>query len=435
MPSPPRTPARRGAAARPVLQLARHPQPRGRRLRGLRRERRPRARRRRRTTSPSCAPRTPTRPTTRSSTACASSATAASSASTRRRSCASCCAGVGPFDVVVDVQNGIPFASTWAGRTPVVVLVHHVHREQWPVVYGPVRSRIGWWLESRLAPRVYRGSPLRRRLATPPAASSSRSGVARRPTSPSCTTACERPLLDPAPDRPTRRILVLGPAGPPQAGRARARPRPPSCAASTPTLRVARRRRRLVVAAAAPRRPQRLGVERPRRVHRLRRRAAPSTRSSARAWVLALPSLKEGWGLVVMEAAGYAVPTVGYARGRRRRRVRRRRRHRAARRRRGRVHRGPAPAARRRRAAPIARHGRRGAHLGVRLGHRRPQSFARVLARAAGRPETAAVEEVEPAHVHHEPEPPSRRHRSGDDDGRHPAGVTATVDGSGQLLP
>jgi glycosyltransferase involved in cell wall biosynthesis len=28
--------------------------------------------------------------------------------------------------------------------------------------------------------------------------------------------------------------------------------------------------------------------------------------------VLALPSLKEGWGLVVMEAAGYAVPTVGY---------------------------------------------------------------------------------------------------------------------------
>jgi glycosyltransferase involved in cell wall biosynthesis len=32
----------------------------------------------------------------------------------------------------------------------------------------------------------------------------------------------------------------------------------------------------------------------------------------ARAWVLALPSLKEGWGLVVLEAAGYAVPSVGY---------------------------------------------------------------------------------------------------------------------------
>jgi glycosyltransferase involved in cell wall biosynthesis len=30
------------------------------------------------------------------------------------------------------------------------------------------------------------------------------------------------------------------------------------------------------------------------------------------AWVLALPSLKEGWGLVVGEAAGHGVPTVAY---------------------------------------------------------------------------------------------------------------------------
>jgi glycosyltransferase involved in cell wall biosynthesis len=32
----------------------------------------------------------------------------------------------------------------------------------------------------------------------------------------------------------------------------------------------------------------------------------------AESWVLVLPSLKEGWGLVVMEAAGYRVPTVAY---------------------------------------------------------------------------------------------------------------------------
>ena len=36
-------------------------------------------------------------------------------------------------------------------------------------------------------------------------------------------------------------------------------------------------------------------------------------RQVARAWVLALPSLKEGWGLVVMEAASRGVPTVAYA--------------------------------------------------------------------------------------------------------------------------
>ena len=65
---------------------------------------------------------------------------------------------LGRFDVVVDVQNGVPFASTLVTRAPVVNLVHHVHREQWPVVYGPARSRIGWFLESQVGPRVYRRS-------------------------------------------------------------------------------------------------------------------------------------------------------------------------------------------------------------------------------------------------------------------------------------
>jgi glycosyltransferase involved in cell wall biosynthesis len=35
-------------------------------------------------------------------------------------------------------------------------------------------------------------------------------------------------------------------------------------------------------------------------------------RHLAESWALVLPSLKEGWGLVVMEAAGYGVPAVAY---------------------------------------------------------------------------------------------------------------------------
>ncbi|MBI9001241.1 glycosyltransferase family 4 protein [Corynebacterium sp. CCM 9185] len=69
--------------------------------------------------------------------------------------------GVGPLrgvDVVVDTQNGIPFfARVFSGR-PTVLLTHHCHREQWPVA-GPVLSRVGWFLERRVAPRVYRSSP------------------------------------------------------------------------------------------------------------------------------------------------------------------------------------------------------------------------------------------------------------------------------------
>jgi glycosyltransferase involved in cell wall biosynthesis len=72
--------------------------------------------------------------------------------------------GIGPLsrrrlgrpDVVVDVGNGLPFLSKLYARKPVIALVHHVHREQWPVVMGPALAHFGWWVESWLAPRVYR---------------------------------------------------------------------------------------------------------------------------------------------------------------------------------------------------------------------------------------------------------------------------------------
>ncbi|MCT1517047.1 glycosyltransferase family 4 protein [Dietzia cercidiphylli] len=71
--------------------------------------------------------------------------------------------GLGPLgalrkpDVVVDTQNGVPFFARLATTAPVVVLVHHIHREQWPVA-GWLVARIGWWIESWLSPRVHSGS-------------------------------------------------------------------------------------------------------------------------------------------------------------------------------------------------------------------------------------------------------------------------------------
>ena len=63
---------------------------------------------------------------------------------------------LGRVDAVVDVQNGLPFFSATVTRRPVIVLVHHVHREQWPVVYPGLTGRVGWWIESRFAPYLYR---------------------------------------------------------------------------------------------------------------------------------------------------------------------------------------------------------------------------------------------------------------------------------------
>lgn len=62
----------------------------------------------------------------------------------------------GPVDVIVDVQNGLPFFSRLVTRAPVVVLIHHVHREQWPVVYSGAVARVGWWIERTFAPWLYR---------------------------------------------------------------------------------------------------------------------------------------------------------------------------------------------------------------------------------------------------------------------------------------
>src|SRR6202167_958724 len=58
-------------------------------------------------------------------------------------------------DVVVDTQNGLPFLARLVYGRRVMVLVHHCHREQWPVA-GPILGRLGWYVESTLSPRLNR---------------------------------------------------------------------------------------------------------------------------------------------------------------------------------------------------------------------------------------------------------------------------------------
>src|SRR5271168_1301194 len=58
-------------------------------------------------------------------------------------------------DVVVDTQNGLPFLARLVYGRRVLVLVHHCHREQWPVA-GPILGRLGWYVESTVSPRLNR---------------------------------------------------------------------------------------------------------------------------------------------------------------------------------------------------------------------------------------------------------------------------------------
>jgi len=61
------------------------------------------------------------------------------------------------IDGVIDSQNGIPFFSPLVVRrqTAVVLLMHHVHQEQFALYFPPVLAAFGRWLESSAARQVY----------------------------------------------------------------------------------------------------------------------------------------------------------------------------------------------------------------------------------------------------------------------------------------
>lgn len=215
---------------------------------------------------------------------------------------------LGDVDLVVDVQNGLPFFTRAATRRPVVVLVHHVHREQWPVVYPGLIGRVGWWIEHALAPRLYRSCQY--------------VAVSR-------ATRAELVALGVA----ERRIAVVhngtDPVVPTHVGKA-----------AHPTIAVVGRLvphkqvEHAVDAALAlrERHPDlRLHVvgggwwEAELHDYAVARGAGETVVFEGhvseerkheiyeQAWLLALPSLKEGWGLVVGEAGMHATPTVAYA--------------------------------------------------------------------------------------------------------------------------
>ncbi len=210
-------------------------------------------------------------------------------------------------DVVVDVQNGLPFFSRLVTRAPVVVLVHHVHREQWHVVYDGVRARIGWFVESRVAPRLYRRSQY---VAVSQVTRGELAGLGVDPDRIAVVHNGTDPPLETGtgPD-PQPRLCVLGRLVPHK--------RVEHALAAVARLRPDHPGLRLTVVGAGwwdePLRAEarRLGVEDA--VDFLGRVDDPAKhRALGQAWVLLTPSVKEGWGLCIAEAASHGVPTVAY---------------------------------------------------------------------------------------------------------------------------
>ena len=210
-------------------------------------------------------------------------------------------------DVVVDVQNGLPFFSRLVTRAPVVVLVHHVHREQWHVVYDRVRAAVGWFLESQVSPRLYRRSQyvavsqVTRRELVELGVHADRIAVVHNGTEPPPETGV---AADPDP-----LLCVLGRLVPHK--------RVEHALATLARIRVDHPRARLTVVGHG-------WWEDQLRAEATRLAVADAVDFAgwvdetgkhevlARSWVLLTPSLKEGWGLCIAEAAGHGVPSVAY---------------------------------------------------------------------------------------------------------------------------
>ncbi|WP_430787676.1 glycosyltransferase family 4 protein [Actinoplanes sp. G11-F43] len=223
--------------------------------------------------------------------------------------------GIGPLsrrrlgrpDLIIDVGNGIPFLSRLWARRPVIVLIHHVHREQWPVVFGPRVARIGWWIESVLAVRVYR------RCQYVTVSESTREeliglGVDRQRIA-VVHNGTPEVTGEPVPRTAHPSLMVLGRLVPHKrvefALRATA-----LLAVEMPTIELVvagqgwwdEPLRQLTDDLELGDRVRFTGFVTEERKHEL----------LCRSWLLLVPSLKEGWGLTIVEAGARGTPSVAF---------------------------------------------------------------------------------------------------------------------------
>lgn len=217
-------------------------------------------------------------------------------------------------DVVVDTQNGVPFFATLVAGAPTVVLVHHCHREQWPVA-GPVLARLGWFIESRLSPRVHRRS--RYITVSQPSADelvalgvdAGRISVVRGGIDPVPVGVSDSARVERHPGERRHRLIVVSRLVPHK--------QVEHALDAVAALRVQGVDVHLDVVGDGWWSPELLsrtddlGLSNCVEFHGYVDETAKH-QLLARADLHLLPSRKEGWGLAVIEAAQHGVPTLGY---------------------------------------------------------------------------------------------------------------------------
>jgi glycosyltransferase involved in cell wall biosynthesis len=211
-------------------------------------------------------------------------------------------------DLVIDVINGLPFAAPLVRRHGLVALVHHVHREQWRIIYPGLWGRVGWFLESRVTPVLYSHVP-----------------------HVTVSQASRRDLVDLGLEADRVRVIHNGTPTPVRAVFSARSESPRLCVLSRLVPHKQIEHAVEVLATLAPTHPEltldvigdgwwadhvrhridELGVANRVTMHGHVDEAVKA-RLLDEAWLMLLPSVKEGWGIAVLEAASHHTPTLAY---------------------------------------------------------------------------------------------------------------------------
>ncbi len=209
------------------------------------------------------------------------------------------------FDCLIDTAHGIPYFLPLFTRTPVVLVLHHNHEKLWKTEFGNLVSKIGIFIENKIVPLIYRKS-LVITLSQSEKDSLKTNGFRNVEAVPPGINNSPIPRIE-----KTRYPTIL------YLGRLRKYKRADFLIDIFP--RIKRKVKNTVLIVAGD------GQDKARVENIIRRSSFKKDiilkgfvseeekfKLLQSSWVLAFPSLMEGWGLVVMEAAICGTPAVGF---------------------------------------------------------------------------------------------------------------------------
>lgn len=213
----------------------------------------------------------------------------------------------GRYDCIVDVANGIPFFAPLFAGAPTALLTHHVHGRQWFSELPRPLADLGWLLERKVVPWIYRRHPV---IAVSPTTRDSLVELGFRPEQISVIYNGLSVAAPPADvGHEPHRIAYVG--------RIRRYKRLDLLVRAVAALRPTYPGIRLDIAGDGEARPEiealveALGLRGHVTIHGFVDEAAKA-RILSRAAVFATPSMHEGWGISVIEANAYGCPAVAY---------------------------------------------------------------------------------------------------------------------------